>query len=120
MNSSSHMIGTVIALRRHQWICLFLALFLLYNPFCGIPHSGNSLEVCRPASHRATVGASELQHFTPMDGWGCFPTADIAQAEVSAPLPTPVTEILVVSIPVVRLPQQFLGSGLWFRPPPAF
>jgi hypothetical protein len=55
-----------------------------------------------------------------MDGWGYFPTADIAQAEVSAPLPILMAEILLVSFPVVRLPQQFFGSGLWFRPPPAF
>jgi hypothetical protein len=120
MNSSSQAQGTFVVLGRHQWICFFLALFLLYNPFFGVAHLGNGLEVCHPASHRATVGSSELQHFSPMDGWGCLPTADIAQAEVSDPLPIPVTEILLVSFPVVRLPQQFFGPGLWFRPPPAF
>lgn len=119
MNSSSHMIGTVVALRRQQWICFLLALFLLYNPFFGLPHSGNGLEVCRPASHRATVGASEMQHFTPTDGWGCFLTAAVAQMEIAVALPIPVADISLVSFVVVRLPQQFFGPGLWFRPPPA-
>lgn len=119
MNSSTQSKGTIAALGRYRWICILLALFLLYNPFFGMPHSGSSLEVCHPASHRATVGASEMQHFTPTDGWGCFLTADVAQTEISAALPIPVAETSPVSFLVVRLPQQFFGPGLWFRPPPA-
>lgn len=119
MNSSSHMKGIIVRLGRRQWICLLLGLFLLYNPFFGTPHSGSGLEVCHPASHRATVGASEMQHFTPTDGWGCFLTAPVAQTEIAVALPIPVAETLPVSFLLVRLPQQFFGPGLWFRPPPA-
>jgi len=32
---------------------------LLYNPFFATPRSGNGLEVCHPASHRATVGVAD-------------------------------------------------------------
>lgn len=120
MDSSSKTKGIGAGLARHRWICFLLGLFLLYNPFFGLPHSGNGLEVCHPASHRATVGASEMQRFTPTDGWGCFLAADIPHAEVSVPSPIPVAETLPVSfLSLVRVPQHFFGPGLWFRPPPA-
>jgi|SRR5579864_945741 len=120
MNSSSHCPGRIVALRQCRWVCLVLATLLLYNPFIATPRSGHSLEVCHPASHRATVGASELQHFSPADGWGLLPAVDATEAEVVLPLPDPSAPSFLVS-PFIPLPtQQFLGPGLWFRPPPPF
>jgi hypothetical protein len=106
-------------LRRSSWICLFLAFFLLYNPFLASSHAANGLEVCHPASHRATVGASELQHFTPATGWDCLETANITDVEVPQPLPDLTADVLVTLPLVSPLPPQFFGPGLWFRPPPA-
>jgi len=119
MNSSSHCRGTVVDLRPYRWVCLILATLLLYNPFLAVPHSGNSLEVGHRASHRATVGASELQHFSPIDGWGVLPAMDTATAALVLPLPDSSAQFLF-ALPLVPLfTQEFFGPGLWFRPPPA-
>lgn len=118
MSGFSHFGGTVAVLKRHQWVCLFLAFSLLYNPFLAAPRTTGGLEVGHPASHRATVGASELQHFTPADGWGSLPATDIAAAEVVASTPELSGEPFSALSPVVLPARQFFGPGLWFRPPP--
>ena len=120
MECSSHTgaICTVFQ-RRHAWVCLLIAFFLLYNPFVASAHGTRGLEVGHPPSHRATVGACELQHFTPTTGWDCFDAPDIASAEAPRSLPVPTVEILAVVPPISNTFQQFFGPGLWFRPPPA-
>ena len=80
MNRSPHSPGTIVALRRYRWVCPVVAILLLFNPFFATPRSGHSLEVCTPASHRATVGASELEHFSPADGWDYLPAANWVEA----------------------------------------
>jgi hypothetical protein len=119
MNVSSYLRGTMVTLRPHQWICLFLTFFLLYNPFFAAPRSGDGLEVCRPDSHRATIGASELQHFSPADGWGCLPAVSSTEAEVVLTLPDLSALSFLVSPSLPHFSRQFFGPGLWFRPPPA-
>lgn len=119
MSVYSHFRGALVGLPRHRWVCLFLAFFLLYNPFFAISHTGNGLEVCRPASHRATVGASELQHFAPADGCECLPAMDITEVEISLRLPDLPSQSFPVLPFIPRFSRQFSGPGLWFRPPPA-
>ena len=119
MNSSSHSRGTIVDLRQYRWVCLILATLLLYNPFFAVPHSGNGLEIGHRASHRATVAASELQHFTPMDGWGALPATDAGTPAVVLPQPEPLAQFFFTLPVVPYFSQEFFGSGLWFRPPPA-
>jgi len=90
---------------------------LLYNPFFAVPHSGSGLEIGHRASHRATVGASELQHFSPIDGWGA-PAMDAGAVVVVLPLTELSAQFFLTLLPIPRFSQQFFGSGLWFRPPP--
>jgi len=120
MNSSAHCPGRIVALRRYRWVCLLLATLLLYNPFIAGPRSGHSLEVCHPASHRATVGASEMQHFSPADGWGYLAALDVTETGVALPLLDLAAQSFLVSSSFPLFTQQFFGPGLWFRPPPAF
>jgi hypothetical protein len=47
---------------KRRWICVLLALVILYNPFLALSTSYTSFSVHGQARHRATVGASELQH----------------------------------------------------------
>jgi len=110
---------TLAAFVRPRWICLFLALFLLYNPFHAALRGNSTLDVCHPASRRATVGASELLPFTPAAGWASLPTADLAEVEVPAFQPVIRAETRIAASPLVIPLQQFFGAGLWFRPPPA-
>ena len=119
MKRSPHGPGTIVEIRRYRLVCLIVATLLLFNPFFATPHSGDSFEVSTPASHRATVGASELEHFSPIDGWDYLPAADRVEASIVLPLPDLTAQFFFVLPFVPSSPQQFYGPGLWFRPPPA-
>ncbi|HEV2194685.1 MAG TPA: hypothetical protein VGR55_03855 [Candidatus Acidoferrum sp.] len=119
MNSSLQQPGVIVALRRYNWVCLVLATLLLYNPFFTTLRSGHNLDLCHPVSHRATVGSSELQHFSPADGWDHFPAVNCAEATIVLPLPVVRAQFLLVPPSVPHFSEQFVGPGLWFRPPPA-
>jgi len=99
-------------------MCFCLALFLLYNPFMAATSSQGGLNVRHPASNRATVGASELQHFSPTDGRGELSTQAASALVPVAPLPEASSQVFEFFPQVVSHPQQFFSSGLWFRPPP--
>jgi len=101
------------------WLCFCLALFLLYNPFMAATSSQSGLNVRHPASNRATVGASELEHFSPADGRDELSTHGACAVVPVAPLPEACSQVFEFFPQVVSPPQQFFGSGLWFRPPPA-
>jgi hypothetical protein len=118
MNSSPHCSGTFVALRRYRCVCFVLVALLLFNPFFVPPRSGNGLEVCHPASHRATVGSSELQHFSPADGWDNLAVVDSTEAAIVLFLPDLTAQFFLVLPSVPLFAQQVSGPGLWFRPPP--
>jgi len=80
--------------------------------------STNGLNVRHPASNRATVGASELQHFSPADGKDKLSTAAILPAGPFASSPDASSQAFEFFPQVVSPAQQFFGSSLWFRPPP--
>ena len=118
MNSSSQCRGAIVDLRPYRRICLILATLLLYNPFFAAPHSGNGLEIGHKASYRATVGASELEQFSPIDGWGALPATDTVTAAVVLPPLEPSAQFFFALRLVPHISQEFFGPGLWFRPPP--
>jgi hypothetical protein len=105
--------------RWHNLLYIFLALFLIYNPYVAGPSATRDLKFCHPVSNRATVGASELQHFSPADDRDNVAT-DMTSAIVPlASSPEVSWSALKLFSQVVSPPQQFFGSSLWFRPPPA-
>jgi len=101
--------------RWYRWLCVGLALFLLYNPYVAAPSSTNGLNVRHSASNRATVGASELQHFSP-EKHSAPATLVVEPLRAFLELSSDAGD---VAPQVVSPPQQFFGSSLWFRPPPA-
>jgi hypothetical protein len=105
--------------RWHGWISLCLVFFLLYNPYMAAPNSTNGLDVRHPASNRATVGASELQHFSPADGLDNFSTDGTSVVELLPSFPQVSSHAFKLFPQVISPLQQFFGSSLWFRPPPA-
>jgi len=101
----------------HGWLCILLIGLMLYNPFAGLIGSSDRLSYDRMARNRATIGASELQHFSPV------PTPS-SQTELDVDVPS------VDLMRVVRgertssdLPEAFPAPAevfrqFWNRPPP--
>jgi hypothetical protein len=106
------------ASNRRVCVCFLLVFFLLYNPFAASRSSANILNVGHPASHRATVGASELQHFSFADGQERLSVHDNAAVATLMYLPNVSVRSLQCLAQVLSPQQQFFGSSLWFRPPP--
>jgi len=100
------------------WLCLLLAALFLYNPFATAPSSSLGLNVQESASHRATVGASELQQFTATERHA--PAIQII---------SPVSALLLAHAPALERftppdlaaprPQTDWPASMRFRPPPA-
>lgn len=99
------------------WTCVLLAVLILYNPFAALCFSHGTIEVHTLQRNRASVGASELQHFSPVqDG---KQQADINQEanceELAAPAETFVAGAFEQE---VKKPQSEIAFKVWSRPPP--
>jgi len=92
----------------------------LYNPFLAASRASGSLTVCHPASYRATVGSSELEHRAQPNSGVAAVLPNVADEQVLIPhLPARhSTPRHSVELEVVA-PQAGFSSSLWFRPPPA-
>jgi len=102
---------------RKTWFCVLLGLLLLNNPFLTITTSSHGLSIQHPPSFRATVAASELQHFSPVDGQA-FAAPELGT--FSPLLLQPDREVYSAVSPTVALPRVIsdFSASLWFRPPP--
>jgi len=115
--ASTYMSRELVSPKPRGWLCLSLALLFLYNPFLATPALGNGLCVHHSMSNRATVGASELQHFTAKE-------RHILEAQVDGLTEEPLFSSVMVQQrfeapnPEHRPPQTFWAANLWFRPPP--
>jgi hypothetical protein len=100
--------------------CVFLAGLFLYNPFLSARQSFGSVVVCHPASHRATVGSSELEQFTQPTGnmEALLPEIDAVQVLILQIVARNSESRRYAREIVIRIPQTGLSSSLWFRPPP--
>jgi hypothetical protein len=99
-------------------VSVLLLALLIYNPFLALISHSDGLTYQALARHRATVGASELDHFRPVQG-------DNAQLEAIAEdifvrltvekneFPSRTLQDPTLPQPVERI------ASVWFRPPPA-
>ena len=105
--------------RRPRWparVCVLLIGLLLYNPFAALTTASDGLSYQALARHRASVGASEMQHFAPVKAETGQP--DVTVAAPKADLPAPREEARLES-GGVHLPLLLEGmTTVWFRPPP--
>jgi len=105
------------AQRLRVWICVLLAALILYNPFAALCFSHGTIEVHTLQRNRASVGASELQHFSPVQD--DTPQTDVNleanREELAAPAGTFVAQGFERE---VELPQSDIVSKVWSRPPP--
>jgi len=107
--------------RRYWQMCIsaLLIALVLYNPFLVLTKHTDGPEFHRLASHRATVGASEMDHFTPVQAEKVELEAAVEEigaasliAEKNGP---PAPDFLQEeALP----PQTELITSTWFRPPP--
>jgi hypothetical protein len=99
-------------------VCFFVAVLLLSNPFLTLLRAPGDASVRHPASHRATIGSSELQHFSPVSGQ-TVPELSVAQGDGER-IPTqasrPVRNAFDKQELLPAAPE--FSSSLWFRPPP--
>ena len=106
--------------RRPRWparVCVLLIGLLLYNPFAALTTASDGLSYQALARHRASVGASEMQHFAPVKAETAQP--DVTVATQKGELPAPRGEEARLECGRVHLPLLLEGmTSLWFRPPP--
>jgi len=100
-------------------LCLVLAVLFLHNPYLAAPSLGDGLRVGHPASHRSTVGSSELQHFSPVGAQVIDAAKDSLTESIYNLLLTVSESAHIVNIDEDLPHQPFFCSSLWFRPPPA-
>lgn len=106
--------------RLTAFVCVALAILFLYNPYPTLTsYSSGQLNVQHSLSYRATVGSSELQHFSPPDARKIFavPMA-LATTWLESPINFIVGQAAEVS-PHYLCAYQLVCADLWFRPPPA-
>jgi len=100
------------------FLCFALVALMLYNPFLGLWGSNDGVCYDRLARNRATVGASELQHFSPVSNAG-------AQSELDVDLPSTgllqivCEELLRPDVQEVFSPQSEFFAQFWNKPPPS-
>ena len=101
----------------HIWVCVLLGALLLYNPFIALYYSHDTIEVHTLQRNRASVGASELQHFSPVQD-------DIQQADIDLDsnreeVAAPAGSYLARGFErEVEVPQSDSEFKVWSRPPP--
>ena len=105
------------AQRLRVWVCVLLAALLLYNPFATLYYSHGTFEVHTLQRNRASVGASELQHFSPVQD-------DIRQADLNLESSRDKVAVPAESFVArglereIEIPQSDIVSRVWSRPPP--
>jgi hypothetical protein len=99
---------------------LALIVLLLHNPFLIAPAKAGGLSVAHLPSYRATVAASELQHFMPASAENEFAVQVATFWNGPAPLQVDGLQPRITPSHVVSNSRQFWCASLWFRPPPPF
>jgi hypothetical protein len=111
--------GTGVHRQIEIFVCLALAVLFLYNPYLAVTPSSSVLNVHHSLSYRATVGSSELQHFSPTDARKIFALSVatvLSWLDFSAnPIVSRVTEVSAHPAGAFEV----VCSDSWFRPPPA-
>jgi len=98
-------------------ICVLLAALILYNPFAALCFSHGPIEVHTLERNRATVGASELQHFGPVQD--DFKQVDLNLEANHEQLAVPAEGFVARGFErEIEIPQSGIVSKVWSRPPP--
>jgi hypothetical protein len=97
---------------------LLLGFLFLYNPYLSAPGSPGGLNVEHPASHRATVGSSELERYSPTGKESFHEFVAFFFANFFLFRSHPASPSFPLQRSESPIPQRILCASLWFRPPP--
>ena len=100
-------------------LCFVLVGLMLYNPFAALWGANDGLCYDHLARNRATVGASELQHFSPVTNSANSQTELDVDIPAIGLLQIVTEEVSRGDLQEVVLPQIEIGTSLWNRPPPS-
>ncbi|HYA64699.1 MAG TPA: hypothetical protein VED66_15955 [Candidatus Sulfotelmatobacter sp.] len=117
----------ILTLSRGPWqptwrvcVSVLLIALVLYNPFAALNGSSGHLSYEKLARYRATIGAGELQHFSPVSNphgqADLDADVDVIGTDPTGPIPESQAE---KGQRELLLPEQALLTGVWFRPPPS-
>jgi len=99
-------------------LCLLLIVLVVYNPFAALNGSSGSLSYDKLARNRASIGASELQHFSPVTNPRVQSDSEVDSR--GAELSRCVQEDQPGRDQREMIPSQpAMLAGVWFRPPPS-
>jgi hypothetical protein len=101
----------------HGGLCLLLIGLLLYNPFAGLWGPTDGVSCDKLARNRATLGASELQHFSPVSNQSTPADLDVDLAFPACKAPVRTDEASTESLEVVSPQAEYLLEYS-NRPPP--
>jgi len=101
----------------HMVLCVLLIGIVLYNPFAGLCHTVNHLSCEKLARNRATVGSTELQHFSPVPNPTELPDTEVDVNKAESAEAVGETDRAMIQQDVIPLRPEFF-AGVWFRPPP--
>ncbi len=108
--------------RQPAWVVFLwflLAALFFYNPFVSLTSPAGDLAYHSLARNRATVGASELQQFSPQKSLHVQPELSFLNLAASIFLPLQHAWHSAHFVEPSIVPLAKLPSNLWFRPPPA-
>ena len=100
-------------------LCLLLVGLMLYNPFAGLWGVGDGLSYDHLARNRATVGASELQHFCPVSNSAASQVELDVDIPATGMLPFAREEFSRTELQETFPPQTKFSTELWNKPPPS-
>jgi len=106
--------------RRALWyVCVSVLLvgLLLYNPFLALASHSDGLAYQALARHRATVGASELQHLASVRGESAQPEVIVEEISTANVVEISTSPACIRQQPTL-LQRMELIANIWFRPPP--
>jgi hypothetical protein len=101
-------------------LCPILVISFLYNPYLTARVATDGPNVRHPFSHRATVGASELEKYSPVVAANAYPGLELSFVR-ALPVVADCRLTFFLAVPSSGQPQNrrspFQGA-IWFRPPP--
>ena len=117
MKGKAHPGGTTAIRPWQAGCCVLLAFLLLYNPFAALRCSPSNNSVHNPQRNRATVGASEMQHFglVQKETQSTELSTEGNRDEVAVPAGSFVARGFERQ---EEVPQPEFSSKAWSRPPP--